>query len=388
MGIQFIDLKAQFAEMEQDIRAAMDRVLAHGRFIMGPEVAELEKKLAGFCGVDHCVSCSNGTDALLMPLMALDVGPGDAVLTTPFTFIATAEVISLLGATPVFVDVDPRTFNMDPVALDQTLADMGGAASGSPLPKGARGLHPRGVITVDLFGQPADYEAINEVAARHGLFVMEDAAQSLGATYQGRPVGNHGLCAATSFFPAKPLGCYGDGGAVLTNDGDLADTLRSIRVHGKGSHKYDNARIGLNARLDTLQAAVLLAKLPHLPAELEARQRAAETYGRLLDDVKYVTAPDLAPGRTSAWAQYSVLSELRQGIMDFLKQRGVPTAVYYPLPLHLQGAFADLGYRKGQFPIAERCAEIIFSLPMHPYLDQATQEIVVRAIGDAVAKLT
>jgi len=388
MGMPFIDLRAQFLELEQDIRAAMDKVLAHGEFIMGPEVAELEERLAAFCGVGHCVSCSSGTSALLLPLLALELGPGDAVLTTPFAFVATAEVISLLGATPVFVDIDPRSFNMDASALDQTLAALGGTASGAPLPGNARGLHPRGIISVDLFGQPADYEAINEVASRHGLFVVEDAAQSFGAVCNGKQVGNHGLCASTSFFPSRPLGCYGDGGAVLTHDGDLAEALRSLREHGHDPRGRVSSRIGIDARLDTIQAAVLLAKLPRFAGELEARQKAAEIYGELLGAVKYVTAPDLAPGRTSSWARYAVLSELRQGIMEFLERRGIPTAVHYPRPLHLHEAFASLGYREGQFPIAERTSEIIFSLPMHAYMDRSDQEKVVTAVGDAVAKLT
>ena len=372
MTIPFIDLKAQYSEIEDEIRSGIDRVLAHGQFIMGPEVKELETELARFAGVEHAISCSSGTDALLMPLMAFDIGPGDAVFTTTFTFVATAEVISLLGATPVFVDIDPRTFNIDPEALD--------AAIDRTLSEGA--LRPRGVITVDLFGLPADFDAIAPIAAKHDLFVLEDAAQSFGATYKERKVGTLGHVASTSFFPAKPLGCYGDGGAVFTDDSDLAAKLRSVRVHGQGSDKYNNVRIGINGRLDTLQAAILLPKLRIFPRELEARQKVAVRYGAGLGNV--VETPYIPDGYVSAWAQYSVLTDNRGRLQTALKEAGIPSAIYYPKPLHMQDAYAYLGQKKGQFPNAESAADRILSLPFHPYLDEETQRKIIDTVVDCV----
>jgi len=372
MSIAFIDLKAQYRAIEQDVRARMERVLEHGGFIMGPEVAELEAELAAYAGVRHAVACSSGTDALLMPLMAADVGPGDAVFTSPFTFIATAEVISLLGATPVFVDIDPRTFNIDPEALQRAVEAV--RAGGE--------LRPRAVIPVDLFGLPAAYDAISALAEAAGLLVVEDAAQSFGGEYHGRRAGSLGHVAATSFFPAKPLGCYGDGGAVLTDDAEMAGRLRSIRVHGKGGDKYDNVRIGLNARLDTLQAAVVLAKLAVFPDEVEARQRVAERYAERLGNVLEV--PHVPGGCRSAWAQYSVLCDGRNEVQAALKASGVPTAVYYPKPLHLQTAYAGLGHGAGDFPVSERTSERIFSLPMHPYLEPEVQDRIIDAVHEAV----
>jgi UDP-2-acetamido-2-deoxy-ribo-hexuluronate aminotransferase len=368
MTIPFIDLKAQFRELEDEIRSGIDRVLEHGRFIMGPEIQELETELARFSGVKHVISCSSGTDALLMPLMAYGIGPGDAVFTTPFTFVATAEVISLLGATPVFVDIDPRTFNINPEQLVAAIEKTRAAGT----------LQPRGVITVDLFGLPADYDSIAPIAAENDLFVLEDAAQSFGALYKGRNAGSLGHVAATSFFPAKPLGCYGDGGAVLTDDDELAATLRSIRIHGQGSDKYENVRIGINGRLDTLQAAILLPKLRAFRGELEARQRVAERYHAGLDNV--VETPYVPDGYTSAWAQYSVLSDDRAPVQAALKDAGVPTAIYYPKPLHLQSAYAHFGLGQGAFPESEAAAQRIFSLPFHPYLDQETQRTVIDAV--------
>ena len=365
MNMPFIDLKAQFSELEQEIRAGIDRVLAHGQFIMGPEIHELESELARFAGVEHVVSCASGTDALLMPLMAYGVGPGDAIFTTPFTFVATAEVISLVGATPVFVDIDPRTFNIDAEKLAAAIESTEAAGK----------LEPRGVITVDLFGLPADFDSVATVAGARGLFVMEDAAQSFGGSYHGRKAGSLGHVAATSFFPAKPLGCYGDGGAIFTDDGELAESLKSIRVHGQGIDKYNNVRIGINGRLDTLQAAILLPKLKALPSELEARQRVAERYSAGLGNV--VEVPFVPEGYTSAWAQYSVLSDNRAPILQGLKEAGIPTAIYYPKPLHMQTAYAGLGYRDGEFPISEHASERIFSLPMHPYLDEETQRTII-----------
>lgn len=388
--IPFIDLKAQFATLEPEIRARMDAVLAHGAFIMGPEVAELEKALAAYVGAPHCVSCASGTDALLMALMAWGVGPGDAVFTSPFTFIATAEVVTLLGATPVYVDIDPATFNLDPAALARAMdAVEAGDPSIHPLPAPCRGkrLRPRAVISVDLFGLPANYPLIEALCAEGGLLLLEDAAQGFGGEIGGRKAGSFGHAAATSFFPAKPLGCFGDGGAVFTADAETAEVLTSIRVHGKGTHKYDNARLGLNARLDTLQAAILLPKLAAFPAEVLARRAAADRYAAGLAKVAGVTAPTVPAGYASSWAQYSILLDVdRDRVAAGLKARGVPSAVYYPCPLHLQTAYAHLGYAPGDMPVSEDCSARILALPMHPYLDAATQDTVCRAVAEAVVE--
>lgn len=366
--LDFIDLKAQQQAIAAALMARIQAVLSHGQYIMGPEVGELEARLAAYVRVKHVISCSSGTDALLISLMAYGVGPGDAIFTTPFTFIATAEVIQLLRATPVFVDIDPKTFNIDPEALEEAVAGL------AKNPRTAS-LKPKGIIPVDLFGQPADYDRINAIAQRHGLFVLEDAAQSFGATYKGKRAGSVADVAATSFFPAKPLGGYGDGGAIFTDNDDLAKTMRSIRVHGQGSHKYDNVRLGINGRLDTLQAAILLAKLEVFDREVMARQEVAGRYSLALH--KVVQVPYVAPECTSVWAQYSLLSDRRDALQQKLKEYGIPTAVYYSLPLHLQGAFAHLGYNPGAFPISERTSQQIFSLPMHPYLSKADQETIV-----------
>lgn len=357
--IDFIDLKAQQRVILPRLMERIQGVLSHGQYIMGPEVKELEERLGAYVGVKHAISCSSGTDALLMALLAYGLGPGDAVFTTPFTFIATAEVIQLLGATPVFVDIDPKTLNIDPAALEETIATL------AKKPKTAH-LKPKGIIPVDLFGQPADYDRINAVAKEHGLFVLEDAAQSFGATYKGRRAGSLAEVAATSFFPAKPLGGYGDGGAIFTDNEELAEALRSLRVHGKGTHKYDNVRIGINGRLDTLQAAILLVKLEIFDREVTAREEVARRYGEALHQI--VEVPFISPDCTSVWAQYSVLSDARSALQKKLQDAGVPTAVYYPLPLHLQGAFRNLQYESGDFPISEQTSQRIFSLPMHPYL--------------------
>ena len=394
--MDFIDLKTQQKRIKEQLDANIQKVLAHGNYIMGPEIKELEAKLASYVGVKHAVACASGTDALLMALMALDVGPGDAVFTTPFTFIATAEVISLLGATPVFVDIDPKTFNIDPAKLALAIKALkSNDPSIYPLPNIEHRtlnieLTPKGVIPVDLFGLPADYDAIDKIAKENKMFVIEDAAQSFGAKYQDKMACAFGNIACTSFFPAKPLGCYGDGGMCFTDDAALAAALDSIRVHGKGSHKYDNARIGINGRLDTLQAAILLAKFAIFPEEVELRNQVAQRYASLLTphashsthDPSLLT-PYVPAGYTSAWAQYSLLAcdeAHRTALMEKLKAAGIPTAIYYPKPLHLQTAFAPLGYTPGAFPVSEDAASRIFSLPMHPYLQESDQNLIINAL--------
>lgn len=368
MSIPFIDLKAQFNTLEHEIREGIDRVLSHGKFVMGPEVAELEQALSDFAGVKYALTCSSGTDALLMPLMAWEIGAGDAVFTTPFTFIATAEVVSLLGATPVFVDIDERTFNIDPVELEKTVLRI----------RKEGNYQPKAVIPVDLFGLPADHQAIEDIARKHDLKVLDDAAQAFGAKYNGRRLGSFGNACSTSFFPAKPLGCYGDGGAVLTNDDKLADSIKSIRVHGQGSNKYDNVRIGINGRLDTIQAAILLPKLRVLAEELTKRQIVADEYSRSLTGI--VEVPRVPENCTSAWAQYSILCDQRDSLRKFLNESGVPTAVYYEKPLHLQSAFKALGYRPGDLGVSESVSERVLSLPMHAYMNPDDQSKVTGAV--------
>jgi len=376
--MQFVDLKTQYARIQNDVRKRIDAVLERGTYILGPEVAELEEKLAAYVGVKHCICCSSGTDALLMPLMALNIGPGDAILTTPFTFIATAEVIALLGATPVFVDIDQQTFNIDPPKLRKAIETFKSGSSSSSKTNVTPHTRLKGIIPVDLFGLPADYDEIITIAAEHNLFVLEDAAQSFGAQYKGRMAGNLGHLAATSFFPAKPLGCYGDGGAVFTQDDDLANKILSIRVHGKGADKYNNARVGINGRLDTIQAAILLAKLEIFQSELRYRQITALRYSNALN--RTLQTPITPPGFRSAWAQYSVLTDHRDATRTALSDKGVPTAVYYPKPLHLQDAFAHLHHKKGDFPVSEHTANHILSLPMHPYMPAKTIQKITNAI--------
>jgi UDP-2-acetamido-2-deoxy-ribo-hexuluronate aminotransferase len=380
MKIPFIDLKAQQDRIRPQIEERIKRVLDHGQYIMGPEIKELEEKLADFTGAKHAITCSSGTDALLMVLMAWGVGPGDAVFTTPFTFIATAEVISLLGATPVFVDIDSRTFNIDPAKLKLAIrAIEENNPSIYPIPNSS--LTPRAIIPVDLFGLPADYDAINRITAEHNLLVLVDAAQSFGGEYKGRKVGTSGHATATSFFPAKPLGCYGDGGAIFTDDDGLAEILISIRVHGKGTDKYDNVRIGLNTRMDTLQAAILLPKLEIFHQEIKARQSVAESYTELFSvHSSQFTIPHIPEGYKSSWAQYSILSEHRDETQRILQNGGVPTAIYYPKPLHMQKAFELLGYRIDDFPVAELTSKKIFSLPMHPYLAEHQIQRIIAVI--------
>ena len=372
--MQFIDLKSQFNAVKEDIQNRIDTVLQHGQFIMGPEVKALEQQLGDYTGAKHAISCSSGTDAILLALMAYGIGPGDAIFTTPFTFIATAEVISLLGATPIFVDIDTQSYNIDPVKLASAIENFQHPH-----------LKPKGIIAVDLFGLPADYAAINELAKAHDLFVIEDGAQSFGATYHGSKACALADIGCTSFFPAKPLGCFGDGGMCFTNNDELAHIMRSLRVHGAGVHKYDNERIGINGRLDTLQAAILLSKFTLFPQEVEKRNIAASRYNELLSTGSAnLTLPHFFDDITSVWAQYSILAENtdhRAHIQTALKEEGVPSAIYYPRPLHLQKAFAPLGYKKGDFPMSEACSDRIFSLPMHPYLDMDDQKKIAGIIN-------
>lgn len=369
--IAFIDLAAQQARLGDAVHKAVLAVLDHGRYIMGPEVAELEAALAERAGVRHAVSCSSGTDALVMPLMAWGVGPGDAVVVPTFTFAASAEAVALLGARPVFADVLPDTFNLDPDSVR-------GAVSAAR----EAGLRPRALMPVDIFGQPADADEHHAIAQEEDLLVLADAAQSFGGSWQGRPVGSLGDATATSFFPAKPLGCYGDGGAVLTDDDELAGLLRSIRTHGQGADKYENVRIGLNARIDTLQAAVLLQKLTVFDEEIEQRQVVARRYTDLLGDV--VTAPVVTEGAVSAWAQYTVLVEERDVVVRRLGEQGVPTAVYYPRTLGSQPPYAASPTTPGGTPVADALVSQVLSLPMHPYLDEVTQDRIVAAVRSAV----
>ena len=367
-SIPFIDLKAQQDRIRPQIEAAIKRVLDRGAYIMGPEVKELEQKLAEFCGVKHAITCANGTDALGLGLMAKGVSKSDAVFVPSFTFAATAEVVVWAGATPVFVDVLPDTYNMDPKSLE----------TGISLATGL-GLKPSGVIPVDLFGQPADYDSIKAIADKYGLWIMADAAQSFGATYKGRSVGNIADITTTSFFPAKPLGCYGDGGAVFTNDDNLAGIIKSMRVHGQGSNKYDNVRIGMNSRLDTMQAAILLEKIKIFPDEIISRQKAAAKYSEAFS--KVVFTPALADGITSVWAQYTVrIPEHidRSQLMARLKANGVPTAIYYVKPLHKQKAYEHyLVAGEHGLPVSEELANRVLSLPMSGYLNENQIDFIV-----------
>lgn len=356
--MELIDLKTQGQRIASDVRLRMERVLAHGQFVLGPEVYAVERALADFVGVPHALGVSDGTTALAIALMALDVGRGDEVITSPFTFVATAEAIALLGATPVFADIDPRTYNIDPHCVERAI-----------------GPRTKAIVPVSLFGQCADMDALADVAGE--IPVVEDAAQSFGATYGGRRSCGLSTMACTSFFPSKPLGCYGDGGACFTRDAALAERMRQIRVHGQ-TKRYHHARLGLNGRLDTLQAAVLLAKLEIFEDEVVARGRIAARYDALLRGC--VETPYVAPSCTSVYAQYTIEVPSRADVVSTLATAGVPTAIHYPTPLHLQPVFAGLGYGRGSFPNAERASERVLSLPMHPYLTEADQDIVVNAL--------
>ena len=372
--MKFVDLEAQQEVIKDELRSRIEAVLAHGKYIMGPEVEELETKLSSLAGTRHAIGCASGTDGLLMALMALEVGPGDLVLTTPFTFVSTAEVIRLLGARPVFVDIREDTFNIDPEKVRPALDGL------TPEERS----NVKGLIAVDLFGLPADYDALRE-AIGEGYFIIEDAAQSFGASYQSRPAGSLADIAVTSFFPAKPLGCYGDGGALFTDDDRLAEVLRSIRIHGKGESKYDNVRIGVNGRLDTLQAAILLAKLTVFGRELEARRRIAESYGEGLEGL--VRTPVVPAGFESAWASYAILCDDRRALLSELAGAGVPTAIYYPKPLHLQQAFRGASEPR-RCPVAETVSEKILSIPNHPYLREEDVQQVVQAVRKGAVPVT
>ena len=372
--IEFVDLGAQRRHIGTRMDKAIRRVIDHGRFILGPEVAELERQLAEFCGAKHVLSCANGTDALGLALMAKHAGPGQAVLVPSFTFAATAEVVAWFGATPVFVDVFDDTFNMDPASLEA------GIAAAKRL-----GLDPVGVIPVDLFGLPAAYDDILEIAAAHRMWVICDAAQSFGAAYKERKIGTIGDLTTTSFFPAKPLGCYGDGGAVFLDDDETVAVLRSLRVHGQGTDKYDNVRIGMNARLDTVQAAVLIEKLRIFAEEIETRQKIADRYSAALRDL--VLVPELPDGLTSVWAQYTVRlppGRDRDQVAAELKSLGVPTAVYYVKPLHRQTAYRDYPVAGNGLPVSERLSEEVLSLPMHPYLEKPVQDRIIAALTEVL----
>lgn len=371
--IAFIDLAAQQRRIAEPIRKAIDTVLNHGQYILGPEVKKLEDQLAAHCGAKHAIGCSSGTDAIVLALMALGVKPGDAVFVPSFTFAATAESVVLVGATPVFVDCVAEKYNMDHNSLSEAIAMV--AKEGK--------LKPVGIIAVDMLGQPADYGVITKIAQKHGLWLIDDAAQSFGAKYGNRRIGTLATITTTSFFPAKPLGCYGDGGAMFTDDDKLAELMRSILFHGKGSDKYDNVRIGMNGRLDTIQAAILLEKLKIFDEEIELRDKVAKRYCDALRGVCGV--PELIEGATSVWAQFTIVVKDRDGVAARLKDSGVPTAIYYPKPLHMQTAYKDYPVAPGGLPVSEDMAKVVLSLPMHPYLDHETQDRVIDAVKAALA---
>jgi dTDP-4-amino-4,6-dideoxygalactose transaminase len=372
--IPFIDVAAQRRRLGGAVDEAIARVLAHCQFIQGPEVRALESELAAFCGARHAIATSSGTDALRLVLMAWGIGPGDAVICPAFTFCATAEVVALCGATPVMADVTAETFNLDPASCGRAVATAK-----------RLGLKPRAVIPVDLFGLPADHDAIAAFAAAHGMQVLDDAAQAFGATYRARKLGTLATATATSFFPAKPLGCYGDGGAIFTDDDALAERLRSLRVHGEGADKYDAARIGITGRLDTIQAAILLEKLKIFPEEIVARNAVAQRYAAGLAGV--ATVPRVGNESTSVWAQYTIrlAPGRRDTLAAALKDRGIPTAIYYAKPLHRQAAYRGFPVAEGGLPASEQLAEEVISLPMHAYLDQPVQERIIAAVRQALA---
>lgn len=361
--MQFIDLKTQQDLIRDKIVAAFLNVLDHGQYIMGPEIHELEQELSAYTGSPHCITCASGTDALLMALMALDIGPGDEVITVPYTWISSAEVIALLHAKPVFVDIQPDTFNMDPEKLEEAI---------SP--------NTRAIMPVGIYGQCADMTRINAIAEKHKIPVIEDAAQCFGATHNGNMACNQSLIGCTSFFPSKPLGCYGDGGALFTSDDALAEKLRQIRIHGQ-KVKHQHPLVGINGRLDTIQAAILLEKIKLFADECKRRDEVAKGYDRLLSGIPGIRVPVIASGNTSVYAQYTLLVEDREKVSSLLKAKGIPSVAYYAVPLHLQGAFASLGHKPGDFPVAEKVADRCLSLPMHPYLAAEDQERIADALN-------
>ncbi len=368
--MQFIDLKSQQKQIREKIDIRLKKILDHGKYIMGPEVYELEERLADYVDIKHCISCSSGTDALLIPLLAANIGPGDAVLTTPFTYIATAEVIALTGATPVFCDIYDKTFNINaeglPIALELAIS---------------KNLKPKAIMPVDLFGLPARYRLIEKFAKENDLIVIEDAAQGFGGKINEKRAGSFGAVSGTSFFPAKPLGCYGDGGAIFTNDDELAERMKSIRVHGGGKDKYENVRIGINGRLDTIQAAVLLEKIEIFDKELILRNNVAKYYTQNIN--KMFITPHVPDKYFSSWAQYSILIPdqiNREEVISKLNEKGIPSMVYYKLPVHIQEGYRKFDYKLGDFSISEKTSERILSLPMHPYLNEDSQNKVISAL--------
>jgi len=366
--MEFLDLKTQQKRIRKPLEKRINKILDHGAYIMGPEVFELEEKLADYCGVKHAISCSSGTDALLIPLMAWGIGPGDAVFTTPFTYVATAEVISILGATPVFVDVYESTYNIDCEKLEIEINKV--------IEEGK--LKPKAIIPVDLFGLPARYRLIDKIAKKYNLKVIEDAAQSFGGSIRDKKVGTFGDIAATSFYPAKPLGCYGDGGAIFTNDDSLAEECKAIRIHGTKTDRYNSERIGLNGRFDSIQAAVILEKLTIFDEELGRRNIIDANYREYLNNAQY--HPE---GYQSAHALFSIVlgsNNKRHNLIDRLSQKKIPSVIYYKFPIHLMKAFQYLGYQKGSLPISENLSHSILSLPMHPYLSEADIDFIVNTI--------
>lgn len=361
--MNFIDLQKQYLIYKDEIDKQMQDIISQSAFIMSPKIEELESKLAEFTQTHYAISCASGTDALLLALMTYDLKPGDEIITTPFTFIASSEVIAFLGAKPVFVDIDPVTYNIDANKIPEAITP-----------------HTKGILAVDIFGQCADYDAITKIAKENNLFVIEDGAQSLGARYKNRPACSLADIGCTSFFPAKPLGCFGDGGMIFTNNEEKCHIMQSIRVHGKGTHKYDHTRLGVNARLDSLQAAVLIAKLAHFQDEINKRQEIAKYYNEKLAKMTAVTAPVIKEENISAYAQYTIQVDDRDSLQTHLKNKGIPTAIHYPKPLHLQQAFDYLGYQEMDFPIALALSQRVISLPMHPFLTREDQDLVIKGI--------
>ena len=373
-AIPFIDVAAQRRRLGARIDDAVRRVMDHCLFVNGPEVATLEQQLAAFCGTRHAIGVASGTDALVLVLMAKGIGRGDAVICPSFTYAASPEAVALAGATPVFAEVNETTFNIEPAGIDGAVAAAKRA-----------GLKAKALMTVDLFGLPADYDTINPVAEKHGLYVIDDAAQAFGADAKGRMIGTLAPVTTTSFFPAKPLGCYGDGGAVFTDDDELADMIRSLRNHGQGNDRYDNVRVGMTGRLDTIQAAVLIEKLRIFPEEIAARERIARRYNAALSDV--VRGPHISNEHSCVWAQYTIrVSGRRDALAQTLRVQGIPTAQYYPVPAHRQGAYRDYPVAEGGLAVTERLAGEVISLPMHAYLDEPTQDRIVAAVRGALRK--